>query len=148
MSSRELTGNRPCHYSHWHRQSLPQSSTMIDIDWIYYCPRCKTPFLLKETAIDKGRSKASFVLQSLARLAQVHAVVVLYGLDASGRITRFRVAEVWPNEGNWQLFSPDDWRQWLLNERRLHDADCPARPAGGPSDPWRPMHPVTATTGR
>src|SRR5262249_27104624 len=75
----ERTGIRDLAYSNWHRQFCPERVTMIDVDGLEYCRRCRSPLALIETALDVGQAvKPTTALEQLSLAANVPAFCVLY----------------------------------------------------------------------
>lgn len=146
MSRYERYGTRSLVYSKWHRFFLGDREPMIDLDGIEYCTErsCSRPLVLIETARDVGQaSKPTTVLRRLAEQAGVLALCVLYlpaeGVDlesgctcehgrvndqCSHGIVQFRVRRVWPPPENWQwqVMSPEEFRARLLQVRLSHVA--------------------------
>ena len=90
-ASKDGTPSRDYTYSKWHRLALPDSCTMIDLDGLEYCQRCRMPLLLVEVARDVGQpAKHTIVMERLAQAANVQAIVVLY-TQSECRCTRSHI---------------------------------------------------------
>lgn len=135
MSRHERYGSRSLTYSRWHR-ALPDHVTMIDVDGLEYCRRCRAPLAVVETARDVGQAvKPAIVLRSLAKAAGIPAYVFLYTVDEAAElredwpaaITSFRVKRVHPNETDYQRFDPDEVAKRLAALHEQHHCE-PARP--------------------
>lgn len=133
MSRYERLGTRDLTFSNWHRQ-LSDRVTMIDLDALEYCRRCRMPLALIETAYDKGQEKATIVLERLAQTANVPAFCVLWTpsddqcltpgqkCDVAGcahGIAAFRFRRVFPDRTGWTQTEPKHFGAWLT---RLHDS--------------------------
>lgn len=134
MSRHERYGTRDLTYSRWHRYALHDGITMIDLDAIEYCRRCRMPLALIETARDVGQDiKPVTVLKKLAMTGNVEAICLLYTpsdvpceCDERGRrpgcehgILSMRVRRVAPNEARkWTVITPAEYAGWLCS---LHD---------------------------
>lgn len=134
MSRHERYGTRDLTYSRWHRYALHDDITMIDLDAVEYCHRCRMPLLLIETARDIGQAgKPTTVLKALAASANVAAICVLYTpaptpctCGEQGRVpgcehgvSSLRVRSVAPTERRtWTTISPSDFAAWLCT---VHD---------------------------
>lgn len=131
----ERTGIRDLAYSNWHRQFCPERVSMIDVDGLEYCRRCRMPLALIETALDYGQSfKATTALEGLAGAANIPAFCVLYTKSAeecdfdrrkrcqrsecTHGITSFRVRRIKPNPTEFKAWTPEAFRDFLVN---MHD---------------------------
>jgi hypothetical protein len=136
MSRFERYGTRDLTYSNWHRQFCPDRATMIDVDGLEYCRRCRSPLALIETAQDVRQAfKPVAALEQLSLAANVPAFCVLYIADAGkctpdgrGRcrkvgcahgIAAFRVRRIRPNPTDFQEWTPKAFADYLT---RVHDA--------------------------
>lgn len=132
----ERTGIRDLAYSNWHRQACPERVSMIDVDGLEYCRRCRTPLALIETALDYGQSvKPTTALEALSLAANVPAFCVLYAksdepcdfdrrkkcrrIGCSHGIAAFRVRRIRPNSTGYMPWTPVEFCDFLV---RLHDA--------------------------
>lgn len=139
MSRFERHGTRDLTYSNWHRQFCPDRVTMIDVDGLEYCRRCRSPLALVETARDVGqKDKAVTALDQLSVAANIPAYCVLYTVDDTacapdrrGRcqrigcrhgITSFRVRRVRPNPTGFRLWSPEEFGNHLLQLHDMHES--------------------------
>lgn len=120
MSRYERYGTRDLTYSAWHR-TLPDVVTMIDIDGLEYCRRCRAPLALIETARDVGQSfKSTIVLRELACRAFIPAFLVLYHIgEESGGIDQFRWCQIWPQRTDLATATVAEWSHHLV---ALHDS--------------------------
>jgi hypothetical protein len=138
MSRHERYGTRDLTYSRWHRYALDDDITMIDIDALEYCRRCRMGLALIETARDVGQAvKPVTVLKRHAQAANVLALVILYtpsaepcACNGNGRIAGcrhgidvMRVRQIYPKERRlWTSMQPAEFAGWLhtlhLNHRR------------------------------
>lgn len=127
MSRHERTGKRDLTYSAWHR-TLGDELTYIDVDACEYCAVCRRPLLLIEVARDVGqRNKPASVLQALANLAGLPAIVALYSVS-NDVLTGFRVQRVAPAfSSEWVSMTPHQYAKGLTWYRRRHD--CAGAPA-------------------
>jgi hypothetical protein len=136
VSRFERHGTRDLTYSNWHRQRCPDRATMIDVDGLEYCRRCRAPLALIETAQDVGQAfKPVTALEQLSLAANVPAFCVLYVTDGvrcetdrrgrcrNGRcshgISSFRVRRIRPNPTDFEVWSPIAFADYLT---RVHDA--------------------------
>lgn len=133
MSRFERHGTRDLTYSNWHRQFCPDRTTMIDVDGLEYCRRCRFPLALIETAQDVGQAfKPVTALEQLSLAANVPAFYTTDGVkcvpDKRGRcrsvgcthgITAFRVRRIRPNPTEFQQWTPKAFADYLT---RIHDA--------------------------
>lgn len=131
----ERTDIRDLTYSNWHRQFCPERATMVDIDGLEYCRRCRIPLALVETALDYGQEiKPTTALEQLSSVARVPAFCVLYAkndelcdfdrrnrcrkIGCSHGIEKFRVRRIWPAPTAFEPWSSEGFRDFLV---RLHD---------------------------
>ncbi|RLC87699.1 MAG: hypothetical protein DRJ03_05335 [Chloroflexi bacterium] len=127
MSMEERYGTRDLTYSSWHR-TLHPSLHYIDLDAVEYCARCKEPLALLELAQDVGQtSKTTTVLRKLARRSNLPAYLVFWKKEGDS-ISQFRIRQVWPNWGEEQTMSPEEYEGWLLSLRSGHR--CPLASSG------------------
>ena len=125
-------------YGIWHRVGSikryigPEQAcalTMADVDSVlfteYNYPD-KLPLCLVEVARDIGQEKATGVIGSLARMANIPAYVALYSHSDYPNpanenwpdIERFRVKRVWPHpEESWRTLRPEQWASALVQIR-------------------------------
>ena len=79
--------NHPEHFTRkmfnsWHRYALGDAVTMIDIDGLEYCRKCRAPLAFLETAQDVGQEiKPVTVLRTLAAQTDISAYVILFTVD-------------------------------------------------------------------
>lgn len=78
MSRWERSGERDLSFSHWHRCTFGDDGSMIDLDGIGYCNRCKAPLYVIEATRWSGRPKTSTVATRVAQLVNAPAWVVYY----------------------------------------------------------------------
>lgn len=123
----EQTGKRNLCYSQWHRK-LPFRVTMIDVDGLEYCQRCRKPLAVIETARDVGQTvKPATVLAALAASAGISAYVLLYTVDEEAErnsqwdrcITQFRMKRAYPNPTEYYIRTPQQVAEFLTG---IHDA--------------------------
>lgn len=128
MSRYERTGKRSLAYSQWHR-TLPHSVTMIDVDGLEYCQRCRAPLAVIETARDVGQAvKPATVLRRLAKAANVPAYVLLYTVDEGAEqredwvncIRSFRARRAHPDETEYRQMTPLQMAQLLVRIHTQH----------------------------
>jgi predicted Ser/Thr protein kinase len=125
MPRHERFGKRDLTYSAWHRSIEPEgenSLPYVDIDAVEYCPACREPLALIETAEDVGQDfKPTIVMQRLAARAGLPAYLVLYRKDVAGGIDRFRLIRVWPREAwRWRVLDPEEYARFLRSLRAGH----------------------------
>jgi ribosomal protein L34E len=102
---------------------------MVDLDAVEYCARCGRPLAFVETARDVGQTfKPAAVTQAVASAHRAPALCVLYRLDATGRITRFRVREL--PSGPWRILSPHQYAAYLRRLRERHVCRDSKHPGG------------------
>ena len=126
--------NHPEHFTHkvfnnWHRYALGDAVTMIDIDGLEYCRRCRAPLAFLETAQDIGQEvKPVTVLRTLAGQTDIPAYVILFTVDEAARAEEnwaascpgFRVRRLHPPpETGWLVMDPDHMATFLTD---LHEA--------------------------
>jgi hypothetical protein len=109
MARFERYGIRSLVFSGWHR-TLNDHTTMIDIDDLEYCRRCREPIVLIENARDIGQDfKPTIVLAKLARRAGVLAFLIYYRLSTDEQsIVSFRVRQVEPPDDVERILTPDE----------------------------------------
>lgn len=151
MSRHERYEQRDRAYSNWHRYACTDASTMIDVDGLDYCRRCRMPLLLVEAARDCGQEKPTFVLEKLAASANVPAICVLWTPTATWSaepphcacqrnrhtmpgcdhgIASFRVRRVYPEPTGWREWKPEGLATWIDRIHANHeDLVCSARQA-------------------
>lgn len=125
----------PEHFTHkvfnnWHRYALDDDATMIDIDALEYCRRCRAPLAFMETAQDVGQAiKPVTVLRALANITKVETYVVLFSVDEAARArkdwvhacTSFRVRRVYPEpETGWAVMDPASMTSFISGLRHRH----------------------------
>jgi len=131
-------------YSSWHRYACADYSTMIDVDGLDYCQRCRMPLLLVEAARDCGQDKPTIVLEKLAASANVTAWCVLWTPAADWNpepphcecqrqrrvvpgcghgIESMRIRRVYPNKGSYQKVMPLDVARWIDRVHENHERD-------------------------
>jgi hypothetical protein len=134
MSEVERWGRRPGAYSDWHR-GLGVIASMIDLDVVEHCLFCEyctydTEILaLCETAVDVGQTtKPTYVLQALARRADVPAWLILYRPNPNyredqhwpylDRIVGARIAQVWPVQELLHVVSAEELGRLIVSWHR------------------------------
>lgn len=146
MSNWERYGTRDPSLSRWHRQFLRQYAAsrveaelcgMIDIDWLEFCARCKTNLFLVEAAQDVLKlNKCADQTAKLAVAANIPAYLVLYTAtgedcpadrrctraDCTHGISRFRVRQIAPVDGQWCWEEPPAFADFVLDVHRAHRA--------------------------
>jgi len=80
VSLHERSGERDLTYSGWHR-TLPARCSMMDLDGLEFCAKCKAPLALIETAYNIGQFKPTTVTAKLAELAGLPAYLIMYTTD-------------------------------------------------------------------
>lgn|GEM_PF-2785984 len=143
MRGRDKVMARDRAYSNWHRYACADSATMIDIDGLEYCERCRAPLLLVEAARDAGQEKPTLVLEKLAEAAKIPAICLLWtpqphwnplpphcecqrrrqrqpvpGCDHG--IASFRWRKVWPERTEWQICTPEQMARWINGVHQRH----------------------------
>jgi hypothetical protein len=118
VSRRERTFVRCTAYSRWHR-TLSADLSMVDLDAVEYCARCRRPLAFVETARDVGQTfKPTTITQAVAAAHRAPALCVLYHLTAAGQIDRFRVREL--PSGPWRILAPHQYAAYLRGLRERH----------------------------
>ena len=135
----ERTGIRDLAYSNWHRQYCPERVSMIDVDGLEYCRRCRMPLALIETALDFGQAvKPTTALEQLSLAANVPAYCVLYTksgeecdfdrrrrcrrIGCSHGISSFRVRRIRPNPTGFRLWTPEEFANHLIQLHDMHES--------------------------
>ena len=128
--------NYPEHFTHkvfnnWHRYALGDVVTMIDIDGLEYCRKCRAPLAFLETAEDRGQEiKPVTVLRTLATQTGIPAYVILFTVDEAARArenwadscTGFRVRRLHPlPETDWLAMDPDHMAAFLTGLHMAHE---------------------------
>lgn len=140
MSRHERWEGRDRTYSNWHRYACADYSTMIDVDGLDYCQRCRMPLLLVEAARDCGQQKPTIVLEKLAAAANVTAWCVLWtpssawtpepphcdcqrsrrkAADCDHGVAAMRIRRVYPNPSGYIQVKPAEVAAWI---DRIHDS--------------------------
>lgn len=144
----ERTGIRDLAYSNWHRQFCPERVSMIDVDGLEYCRRRRSPLALIETALDYGQAvKPTSALEQLSLAANVPAFCVLYTktdercdfdrrnrckrLGCSHGIAAFRVRRIRPAPTSYNPWTPEGFRDFLINLHDGHEATVCQAVIGG-----------------
>lgn len=78
MSRWERSGERDLTFSQWHRATFGDDGSMIDLDGLGYCDRCKAPLYVIEATRWSGRPKTATVAGRVAMLLNAPAWVVHY----------------------------------------------------------------------
>ena len=78
MSRDERYGTRDLVFSRWHRYTFGDDASMIDLDSIGYCDRCKSPLYVIEATRDVGQHKATTIAERVARSLNVPGWLVMY----------------------------------------------------------------------
>ena len=119
MARRERYGERDLTISRLHRLASDRC-TAIDIDFCEYCPRCRQPLALIETAQDVGQPKATTVLKRLAERADVDAYLIMWKKDEQhpNGVSELRLQRVHGRAGRGPTnglvtFSPEQYLRWL-----------------------------------
>ena len=121
MSRWERYGTRDMTFSGWHR-TLPNYCTAIDLDFLEYCQKCRTPLALIELAQDVSQAhKPTRVMEELAKKADVPAYLILYKQDGEKQIGRCRVARIWPNRTDLKDLSANQVGTLI---RKIHVCNC------------------------
>jgi hypothetical protein len=135
----ERTGIRDLTYSNWHRQFCPERVSMIDVDGLEYCRRCRMPLALIETALDYGQAiKPTSALEQLSLAANVPAFCVLYAkndevcdfdrrrrcrrIGCSHGIGSFRVRRIRPCPTSYKPWTAGAFGEFLVNLHDGHEA--------------------------
>ena len=100
---------------------------MVDIDaafWIEYPDGTRKLAALMETALDKEQDyKPAFILQELARRANIRAFVVLYRETPDRDIASFRVKRLYPiADREWKIMTPQEFvtlEKWIRHPKNL-----------------------------
>lgn len=136
MSRYERWGSRDLTLSNWHRYMLSDDITMIDLDAIEYCRRCRMPLALVEAARDVGQAgKPTIVLERLAQAANVLAVCVLWTPSEQACVCRdsrrvigcqhgieaFRIRQVYPQPERFSPWTPAEFAAWLCVLHQSHE---------------------------
>jgi len=133
MTLQERHGTRDLSYSKWHRPpNLPADISFLDIDWVEYCDKCKTPLAICELAQDIGQEhKPTTITRKLAEMAGIPAWLIFYkkaedkfclecGEAHLSDIISFRVKQVYPLLTEVVEISPDKWKERLIRLHREH----------------------------
>lgn len=122
MSREERYDTRDRTFSHWHRRTLPDCCTAIDIDFLEYCQRCRGTLGLIELAQDVGQAfKPTIVLEKLALRASVPAYLVFYRSEADS-VTYARVQQIAPRRLLAVAMSAQELGAWIT---KMHTDPCP-----------------------
>lgn len=122
----EVTGERDLGFSRWHRETLPTSWAMLDIDVAGYCRDCHSFLYVAETALDTGQSHKDFAMTKVvAEALDVPGYVILYRNGESGVAEEFRVREISPVlRPEFRVVPQDVLIDLLHAERHLHKDFC------------------------
>lgn len=133
MSDTERWGTRDLTYSNWHRVESIQRFltmddakrlTMIDLDGLEYCKRCRECVGVIEAAQDVGQTfKPSIVTRKLAIRLGVPGLLIFWRPTEARNgdhpdIDRFRVQLIAPEFQPERELTPQQFALWLV---RLHD---------------------------
>jgi hypothetical protein len=128
VSRHERTFLRCTAYSTWHR-TLDADLTMVDLDAVEYCARCRRPLAFVETARDVGQTfKPTTITQAVAAAHRAPALCVLYLLNPRGQILQFRVREL--PSSTWRILTPSDYAAFLRRLRDRHVCHISKHPGG------------------
>ncbi len=83
MSRDERYGTRDLTFSRWHRYTFGDDASMIDLDAIGYCDRCKGPLYVIEATRDVGQMKATTIAERVARSLNVAGWLVMFTAGAA-----------------------------------------------------------------
>ncbi len=122
MSRQERYGTRDQTYSRWQRDLPYDKLTWIDLDCLQYCwvKECGLVLHLIELAQDVGQSfKATTVLRQLAKQSGIGASLVFYRVEGDG-ISSFRKQALYPEWGQMETLTPEEFTKWLLALRTCH----------------------------
>ena len=78
----ELTSNRPSNYSEWQRNieghpDRPGNNRwMVDVDWVYWCNRCREIFCILEVTTESTQGKIANCMESLGKKAAIPVFIV------------------------------------------------------------------------
>lgn len=107
MSRWERYGTRDLTFSNWHRTALPDYCSVIDLDFLEYCHRCRKPLALIELARDVGQKhKPTRVMEELAKLAGIEAYLIIWQ-KVGDSVGDCRMARIWPNRTELHSVSAD-----------------------------------------
>jgi hypothetical protein len=143
MSDCERYGSRDLTYSNWHRTHSikrfvgideARRLTMIDLDGLEYCNRCRECVGVIEVARDVGQAfKASSVTSKLAHRLGVPGLLTFYRIsdhqvsDGNGEhlpdIDAFRVRIVAPVQSPEREITPEQYARWISAMHRR----CPCQ---------------------
>lgn len=138
MSERERTGERPLHYSRWHRTDslrhelavtlgaanahrAAYECSMIDLDSIEYCRRCRQWLALVETQRSAGPPKPAPVTLDGARRLGIPAYSLSYRIDDAEAIIAYRVTELTGRDPMMTDVTMAPYA-WAAHFHRLHSA--------------------------
>ena len=87
--------------------------TMIDVDGLEYCRRCRAPLALIETKHQNATEKSTAVLVGLGKAALLPVYLIEYG-ETDGAL-RFRVTRRYPTGGpHRQLMNSHEYAAFVL----------------------------------
>lgn len=121
MSRTEITGVRDLTFSRWHR-TLSDDFTYIDLDYVAYCRRCRSPLALIEMSTDPN--KTFTVTRKLAEAAGIQAWLLIYTKE-NETIGSIRMRPISPALGDMADVGRTGFMSW---RRRLTDS-CKCRQA-------------------
>lgn len=99
--------------------------SMIDVDSLEYCQRCRTHIAVIELKHANESSKIWTQTEKLGRSAKVPAFMVVVHVEDDKKIVGFQVYKPgWPQ--NPDIVEPDDFAMWLANLHREHAKECAA----------------------
>jgi hypothetical protein len=125
----ERTGKRNLFFSRWHR-TLPTPARFIDIDYLEFCPHCKQPLIVGETAWFKGVFYKNTTLTTniglLFRKAGVPVVILtIFYVPKGEDIEKFYVRKYSHTWGDYVETSPEKFRECVLGVHERHERECP-----------------------
>lgn len=145
MSQDERTGDRPLHYSGWHRRKsisrfIPERAEdlmMIDLDAVEYCKHCGFILAFIETVEGNGENyKATTVLKRVASECQKRPAFLVYYETFVSQETKplkdiryFRVKQ-FGGPSPWsglRCFTPKEYAYFLWSLRNPPFHDCKVR---------------------
>lgn len=120
-------------YSLWHREI--DGLAYVNIDSIEICKRCQEPLAVIETDSYKGDYLKRYnITARVAYGLNVPGYVLLYEFESSKnegddnprydsngvRIVAFHVKRIFPDETEYKILSPDEWRKVLEVKHKNH----------------------------
>jgi len=137
MSRDERYGSRDLTWSRWHRYTFGSDATMIDLDAIGYCDKCKAPLYIVEATKDVGQRKATTIAERVAQGLGVSGWLVMYSPGepcvcrstamvpgCQHGIVRMRVRRFWPDPSPLVRATPKALALALQEIRHQHALTC------------------------